>query len=78
MEAIKFQELREAVGQSYITMKAHNFPVRGWAEKTIGSVIYIWAKYEVEAKKISGLEKSTGKDVKFSIVPKSIVEHTGI
>jgi len=78
MKKIKFPEYKEAVGQSYITLKAHNFPVRGWAEKTIGNIIYIWAKYEVEQKKISGIEKSTGKKVKFSIVPKSIIEHVGI
>ena len=78
MKAIRFNEFKNVVGQGLITMKTHNFPAQGWARKTVDNVIYIWAMPDVAIMKISELEKSTGKDVMFSIVPKQIIKYAGI
>ena len=78
MKAMRFQDFRDVVGQGFITMKTHNFPAQGWAKKTIGNVIYIWAKPNIAIMKIADIEVTSGKDVCFSIVHKSIIKHTGI
>jgi len=78
MKSMRFKDFRDVVGQGYITMKTHNFPIRGWSEKTIGNVIYIWAKPETRIMKMADIEATSGKVVCFSIVHKSIIQHTGI
>lgn len=78
MKAMRFKDFRDVVGQGFITMKTHNFPAQGWAKKTVGNVIYIWAKPCVAIMKMADIEATSGKVVCFSIVHKSIIQHTGI
>ena len=77
MNVIKFTEFKQAVGQGFITMKTHNFPTQGFARKTVGNVIYLWALPSMVIVKLPNLE-ATGKQVKLCIVPKQIVKYAGI
>jgi hypothetical protein len=78
MKSINFDEFKKAVGQSFITLKSHNFPRQGWCKKTIGNVIYIWSKPSVELMRLYEVEKKTGKQVLLCVVPKAIISHVGI
>ena len=78
MKAIKFQEFKEVVGQGFITLKAHNFPQQGWCRKTVGNVIYIWAKPSVTLVKLSEIEYRTGKEIRLCLVPNAIIKRLGI
>ena len=77
MNVIKFKEFKEAVGQGFINMKTHNFPTQGFARKTVGNVIYLWAKPSMVLVKLPNLE-STGKQVKLCIVPHQIIKYANI
>lgn len=74
MKAIRFTEYKDAVGQGYIQMKVHNFPSQGWCRKTVGNVIYIFAKPCVALVKLSELEVKSGKQIKLCIVPNAIIK----
>ena len=78
MKTIKFKEFKEVVGQGFITLKAHNFPQQGWCRKTIGNVIYIWAKPSVILIKLSEIEQRTGKEIRLCLVPKAIINRVGL
>lgn len=77
MNIIKFPEFKDAVGQGFITMKTHNFPVQGFARKTVDNVIYLWALPSMVIVKLPNLE-SSGKQVKLCIVPEQIIKYAGI
>jgi hypothetical protein len=78
MKAISFQEFKEAVGQSYINIKTHNFPEQGWSYKTVGNVIYAWAKPCTPLMEIAEIEEKSGKPVRLCLVPKEIIKRVGL
>lgn len=79
MNALKFTEYSDAVGQGYIELRKHNkFPDRGWSCKTVGNVIYILArpslKYITFYCLMTKLERKTGKQVEWCPVPKGFLK----
>ncbi len=78
MKALRFRDFKTIVGQGFITMKTHNFPSRGWSEKTIGNDLYVWAKPDMVLSKLFELERNSGKRVSVCHVPKEIIRNTNI
>lgn len=82
MKSIQFQEFIEVVGQGYVTMRKHNFPNQGFARKTIGNIIYIFARRSLNYLKfqfyMTSLENKTGKTVVWCPVPKGFIDYVGV
>ena len=79
MKLIKFKDLRETLGNSFIAMSVRNFPNRNYRYRTVGNVIYMLAKPCVSLSEINNVKRaSNGKDIKVCVLPKEVIKAVGI
>jgi hypothetical protein len=79
MKLIKFEELRENLGNSFIAITVRNFPKRAYRYKTIGNIIYLLAKPSVKMSEMDGIRRiSNGKDIRVCILPNEVIKAVGL
>lgn len=79
MKLIKFKELRETLGNSFIALTVRNFPQRNYRYKTVDNVIYLLAKPDVKINQLEQVKRiSNGKDIRFCVLPNEVIEAVGI
>ncbi len=79
MKLIKFKELRETLGNSFIALTVRNFPKRDYRYKTVGNIIYLLAKPGVKFNELDQVNRiSNGKDIRLCVLPNEVIEAVGI